>query len=77
MEIQANDLIGGISGESEERIKSTFNEAAALAPCVLFIDGIDSVFQNRKFAQKKMESRIVTQLLNSIDGTYCLTSFVF
>jgi SpoVK/Ycf46/Vps4 family AAA+-type ATPase len=35
--------VGGTSGESEERIRQIFESAAASAPSVLFIDGIDVI----------------------------------
>ncbi|XP_058121492.1 nuclear valosin-containing protein-like isoform X2 [Anopheles coustani] len=68
IEIPATELIGGISGESEERIREVFEQAAANAPCVLFIDEIDAISSNRINAQKDMERRIVAQLLSSLDN---------
>ncbi|KFB50548.1 hypothetical protein ZHAS_00018704 [Anopheles sinensis] len=68
IEIPATELIGGISGESEERIREVFEQAAANAPCVLFIDEIDAISSNRMNAQKDMERRIVAQLLSSLDS---------
>lgn len=37
--VAATELVAGVSGESEERIRDLFEQAVALAPCVLFIDG--------------------------------------
>lgn len=68
IEIPATELIAGISGESEGRIREVFEQAAALAPCVLFLDEIDAVSSNRTNAQKDMERRIVAQLLSSLDN---------
>lgn len=59
--------MSGVSGESEERIRDLFEQAALCAPCVLFIDEIDSISANRKNASKDMERRIVAQLLTSLD----------
>lgn len=61
-------MIAGVSGESEERIRELFEQAAAVAPCVLFIDEIDAISSNRQNAQKDMERRIVTQLISSMDS---------
>jgi SpoVK/Ycf46/Vps4 family AAA+-type ATPase len=36
-------LVGGTSGESEERIRQIFESAAAAAPSVLFLDAIDVI----------------------------------
>lgn len=68
IEVAATELIAGVSGESEERIREVFEQAASFAPCVLFIDEIDAVSANRQMAQKDMERRIVAQLLQSFDN---------
>lgn len=68
LEVPATELIAGVSGESEERIRDVFEQAAALAPCVLFLDEIDAISSNRLNASKDMERRIVAQLLNSLDN---------
>lgn len=68
LEVPATELVAGVSGESEERIREIFEQAACFAPCVLFIDEIDSISSNRQTAQKDMERRIVAQLLSSLDN---------
>lgn len=68
IEIPATELIAGISGESEERIRDVFEQATTCAPCVLFIDEIDAISSNRSMAQKDMERRIVSQLISSLDN---------
>lgn len=68
MAMIATELVGGMSGESEKLIRDAFDKAVALAPCVLFIDEIDSICGNRINAQKDMERRMVAQLLSSIDS---------
>lgn len=68
IEVAATELIAGVSGESEERIREVFEQAASFAPCVLFIDEIDAISSNRQNAQKDMERRIVAQLLQSFDN---------
>lgn len=66
--VPATELIAGVSGESEERIREMFEQAAIHAPCVLFIDEIDAISSNRINAQRDMERRIVAQLISSLDG---------
>ncbi|XP_050667022.1 nuclear valosin-containing protein-like [Leptidea sinapis] len=66
--ISGTELVGGVSGESEERIRELFDNAVLHAPCVLFIDEIDAVCGNRIHAQKDMERRMVAQLLASLDS---------
>lgn len=68
IEVAATELIAGVSGESEERIREVFEQAESFAPCVLFIDEIDAISSNRVNAQKDMERRIVSQLLQSFDN---------
>uniref|UniRef100_A0A1B6FLR1 AAA+ ATPase domain-containing protein n=1 Tax=Cuerna arida TaxID=1464854 RepID=A0A1B6FLR1_9HEMI len=67
LKVAAPELVGGLSGQSEERIRELFEEAVALAPCILFIDEVDAITPNRETAQREMERRIVAQLLSSMD----------
>lgn len=66
--VTGTELVGGMSGESEERIRELFEKAVSVSPCVLFIDEIDAVCGNRVHAQKDMEKRMVAQLLASLDA---------
>ncbi|CAG9788296.1 unnamed protein product [Diatraea saccharalis] len=66
--VTGTELVGGVSGESEERIRELFERAVSVAPSVLFIDEIDAVCGNRVHAQKDMEKRMVAQLLASLDS---------
>lgn len=74
MQISGPELVGGVSGESEERIRELFKTALELSPCVLFIDEVDAITPNRQTAQREMERRIVAQLLSSLDGKFSLES---
>lgn len=67
IKVAAPELVAGVSGESEERIRELFERACNSAPCVLFIDEIDAITPNRQNAQKEMERRIVAQLLSCLD----------
>lgn len=67
LSVSGTELISGVSGESEERIRDLFEQAALAAPCVLFIDEIETISGNRQNAQKDMERRIVSQLISSLD----------
>ncbi|KAH8256973.1 hypothetical protein KR038_000585 [Drosophila bunnanda] len=68
LEVPATELVGGISGESEERIREVFDQALCLSPCVLFIDEIDAIAGDRMHAAKDMNRRIVSQLICSLDS---------
>lgn len=64
--------MAGVSGESEARIRDLFEQAVALAPCIVFLDEIDAVAPHRATTQRMMEGRIVAQLLSSLDGKVLL-----
>jgi ribosome biogenesis ATPase len=65
--ISAPEVVSGMSGESEAKIRSLFNEAVKLAPSLIFIDEIDAITQKRETASREMEKRIVAQLLTCLD----------
>ncbi|XP_050299464.1 nuclear valosin-containing protein-like [Anthonomus grandis grandis] len=67
IKVAAPELVAGVSGESEERIRELFERACNAAPCILFIDEIDAITPNRQNAQKEMERRIVAQILSCLD----------
>lgn len=67
LKVAAPEIVAGVSGESEERIRDLFDQAVTIAPCVLFIDEIDAITPNRNSAQREMERRIVAQLLTTLD----------
>jgi ribosome biogenesis ATPase len=70
LKVTGTEFISGISGESESNIRDLFNQAAGLAPCIIFIDEIDSITPKRENAQREMERRVVAQLLSCVDGNY-------
>ena len=67
LKVAAPELVAGVSGESEARIRELFHQALALSPCVIFLDEIDAVAPHRATAQREMERRIVAQLLSCLD----------
>ncbi|PWN19107.1 AAA-domain-containing protein [Microstroma glucosiphilum] len=67
LSISAPSIVSGTSGESEATLRQTFEEAARIAPCILFIDEIDSITPKRETAGREMERRIVAQLLTCLD----------
>lgn len=62
------EVVSGVSGESESRIRDLFRTAVSQAPCVLLLDEFDAVAKKRESASKEMESRMVAQLVACIDG---------
>lgn len=68
LKIGSTELVSGVSGESEGKIRTFFNLAKSLEPCILFIDEIDAITPKRDNSSREMEKRIVTQLLSSLDN---------
>ncbi|KAJ8983855.1 hypothetical protein NQ317_016460 [Molorchus minor] len=77
LKVSAPELVAGVSGESEERIRELFDQAVELQPCVLFIDEIDVITPSRDNAQKEMERRIVAQLVSCLDDLNENNNLVF
>eukprot|EP00742_Colponemidia_sp_Colp-10_P009527 GILJ01010394.1.p1 GENE.GILJ01010394.1~~GILJ01010394.1.p1 ORF type:complete len:911 (+),score=157.01 GILJ01010394.1:68-2800(+) len=65
--IAAPEIVSGMSGESEAKLRGLFQEAVAAAPSLIFIDEIDAITPKRETAQREMERRIVAQLLSCMD----------
>jgi ribosome biogenesis ATPase len=74
LRVAAPELVSGMSGESEARVRALFAEAAAAAPCIVFIDEIDAIAPKRETAQREMERRIVAQLLTCLDDLTALAA---
>ncbi|CAN9500182.1 unnamed protein product [Ophioblennius macclurei] len=73
LKVSAPELVSGVSGESEQKLRELFDLAMSSAPCVLFIDEIDAITPKREVASKDMERRIVAQLLTCMDDLNSVT----
>ncbi|XP_028279425.1 nuclear valosin-containing protein-like [Parambassis ranga] len=73
LKVSAPELVSGVSGESEQKLRDLFDLAVSSAPCVLFIDEIDAITPKREMASKDMERRIVAQMLTCMDDLNSLT----
>ncbi|XP_072266010.1 nuclear valosin-containing protein-like [Pyxicephalus adspersus] len=67
LKIAATEMVSGVSGESEQKLRELFDQAVSSAPCILFMDEIDAITPKREVASKDMERRIVAQLLTCMD----------
>jgi ribosome biogenesis ATPase len=67
VEVQGSSIVSSMSGESEANIRSRFEEAKELAPCLLFIDDIDAISPKRDTSQAQMDKRMVSQLISCMD----------
>ncbi|GMG18180.1 unnamed protein product [Phytophthora fragariaefolia] len=68
LKISAPEVVSGMSGESEQKLRELFDEAVARAPSIIFIDEIDAITPKRETSARGMEKRIVAQLLTSADS---------
>ena len=68
--ISGPEIIGKYYGESEERLRTVFEDAAAHAPAIVFIDEIDAIAPKREeiSSSQQVERRVVAQLLALMDG---------
>uniref|UniRef100_A0A8C2ENS6 Nuclear VCP like n=1 Tax=Cyprinus carpio TaxID=7962 RepID=A0A8C2ENS6_CYPCA len=73
LKVSAPELVSGVSGESEQKLRELFEQAISSAPCILFIDEIDAITPKREIASKDMERRIVAQLLTCMDDLNSLS----
>uniref|UniRef100_A0AAQ5X0Y9 Nuclear VCP like n=1 Tax=Amphiprion ocellaris TaxID=80972 RepID=A0AAQ5X0Y9_AMPOC len=73
LKVSAPELVSGVSGESEQKLRELFDLAVSSTPCILFIDEIDAITPKREVASKDMERRIVAQLLTCMDDLNSLT----
>jgi len=65
--ISGPEVVSKYKGESEERLRETFERAEDEAPSIIFIDEIDSIAGARD-DDADMENRVVAQLLTLMDG---------
>jgi ribosome biogenesis ATPase len=67
--VSAPELVSGMSGESEARIRELFQAASDSAPSIVFLDELDAIAPKRgeSGASRGMEKRMVAQLLTCMD----------
>ena len=64
----ASELISGVSGESEEKVRQVFAAATEAAPSIILIDDVDAIVPKREILQRGMERRIAAQILSCMDS---------
>lgn len=76
--MKSSDLLSKWYGESEQQIAQMFRRARAVAPCVIFIDEIDSLVPARGSGQgePQVTGRVVNTILAEMDGLEDLQSVV-
>ena len=68
LKVSAPEVVSGMSGESEQKIRELFATARQAAPALVFIDEVDAITPKRETASRGMERRIVAQLLTCMDA---------
>ncbi|WP_324829154.1 CDC48 family AAA ATPase [Qipengyuania zhejiangensis] len=76
--MKSSDLLSKWYGESEQQIARMFKRARSVAPCVVFIDEIDSLVPARGSGQgePQVTGRVVNTILAEMDGLEELQSVV-
>ncbi|HKT86212.1 MAG TPA: CDC48 family AAA ATPase [Novosphingobium sp.] len=78
--IKSSDLLSKWYGESEQQIARLFARARQVAPCVIFIDEIDSLVPARGsgggLGEPQVTARVVNTILAEMDGMEELQSVV-
>ncbi|MEO1145257.1 MAG: AAA family ATPase [Cyanobacteria bacterium J06638_22] len=62
------EIMGKYYGEAEGKLRGVFEKATKAAPCLVFIDEIDSLAPDRNKVEGEVEKRVVAQLLSLMDG---------
>jgi transitional endoplasmic reticulum ATPase len=69
IQVRAADVLDKWLGGSESILRSLFARARAAAPCILFLDEIDSIASNRSEGDSNdFTSRVLSTFLNEMDG---------
>jgi transitional endoplasmic reticulum ATPase len=72
------DIKAGFVGQSVQKVRELFERARGEAPCILFIDEIESVVPPRGGPQAvQFTGEIVTQMLQELDGVKKVERHVF
>ena len=67
--IKGPEMLSKWVGESEKAIRELFRKARQAAPCIIFMDEVDSVTPRRGGSNdNNVTERVVSQLLTEIDG---------
>ena len=68
--ISGSDFVEMFVGMGASRVRDLFQQAAKVAPCIIFIDEIDAVGRSRdnRYGSNSEQEQTLNQLLNEIDG---------
>ena len=68
--ISGSDFVEMFVGMGASRVRDLFQQAAKVAPCIIFIDEIDAVGRARdnRYGNNSEQEQTLNQLLSEIDG---------
>ena len=68
--IKGPGLLSKWVGESERGVREIFHKARLAAPCVIFMDELDSIVPTREFGfgDNQVTERVISQILTELDG---------
>lgn len=66
--IKGPELFSKFVGDTEKSLRNIFNKATLASPCILFIDEVDSMGKTRDANDSGVSERVLTTLLNEMDG---------
>ena len=68
LSVKGPELLSRYVGDSERAVREVFRKARQSAPCILFLDEVDSLAPTRGGADSAVSARVVAQLLTELDG---------
>ncbi len=66
--VNGPEVIHKFYGESEQHLRTIFEQASKKAPSIIFLDELDAIAPKRENTQGEVEKRVVAQLLALMDG---------
>lgn len=68
--IKGPELLSKWVGESEKAIREIFRKARQAAPCIIFLDELDSIAPTRSSmgSDSRVTERVISQILTELDG---------
>ncbi len=66
--VKTSELLSHFYGETERNISEVFKLARKNAPCIIFFDEVDAIAKDRKKVQDDVSQRVLSTLLQELDG---------
>ncbi|MBI5344956.1 MAG: AAA family ATPase, partial [Deltaproteobacteria bacterium] len=66
--VKGPEILSKWVGESERGVREIFHKAKQAAPCIVFLDEIDSLVPRRGTGESHVIERVISQFLTEMDG---------